>query len=101
MSSKVTPVQPAVLLTIIAESVLQDRLIHLLKGHNVSGYTIAQVQGEGGHGRRFGDIAGYKTNVEIKTVMSREVSDAVLLELKAHQDQHAMIAFRQNVEALE
>ncbi|MBV8886887.1 MAG: hypothetical protein JO235_23235 [Chroococcidiopsidaceae cyanobacterium CP_BM_RX_35] len=101
MSPKATPVRPAVLLTIIAETVLQDRLIHLLKGHDVSGYTISQVQGEGGHGRRFGDMAGYKTNIEIKTVVSQEVSDAVLLELKAHQDQHGMIAFRQNVEALD
>lgn len=101
MSPKATPVKPAVLLTIIAESVLQDRLVHLLKNHHVSGYTLSQVQGEGGHGRRFGDIAGYKTNVEIKTVVSKEVSDAILIELKAHQDQHAMIAFRQHVEALE
>ncbi len=55
MSSEATPVQPAVLLTIIGEAVLQDRLIQLLKSHNVSGYTLGQVRG---HGRQLGDIPG-------------------------------------------
>jgi len=41
-----TPVQPAVLLTIIGETVLKDRIVQLLKSHSVSGYTINQV-GEG------------------------------------------------------
>jgi hypothetical protein len=100
MSSEAIPVQPAVLLTIIGESVLRDRLIQLLKSHSISGYTIGQVQGEGGHGRRLGDIPGYNTNIEIKTLVSPEVSDAILLSLKEHQGNHALIAFRQNVEAL-
>ena len=100
MSPESAPVQPAVLLTIIGETVLKDRIVQLLKSHSVSGYTIAQVQGEGGHGRRLGDIAGYNTNVEIKTLVSPEVSDAILYALKEYQGKHAFIAFRQNVEAL-
>jgi len=47
MSPEATPVQPAVLLTIIGETVLKDRIVQLLKSHSVSGYTINQVQGEG------------------------------------------------------
>lgn len=94
------PVQAAVLLTIISETVLKDRIIQLLKGNSVSGYTISQVQGEGGHGKRLGDIAGYNTNIEIKTLVSPEVSDAILLAIKKNHGEHALIAFRQNVEAL-
>jgi hypothetical protein len=100
MSPEAILVQPAVLLTIISETVLRDRIVQLLKSLSVTGYTINQVQGEGGHGRRLGDIAGYNTNIEIKTLVSPEVSDAILWSIKEHQGNHALIAFRQNVEAL-
>ncbi len=100
MSPEAAPVQPAVLLTIISETVLRDRIIQLLKSYSVSGYTINQVQGEGGHGKRLGDIAGYNTNIEIKTIVSPEVSDDILWDLKKSHGEHALIAFRQNVEAL-
>lgn len=100
MSLEANPIQPAVLVTIIGETVLKDSIVQLLKSHSVSGYTITQVQGEGGHGRRLGDMAGYNTNVEIKTIVSQEVSDTILFALKEHQGKYALIAFRQNVEAL-
>ena len=100
MSAEATPVQPAILLTIIAETVLKDPLVHLLKSCNVSGYTINQVQGEGSHGKRLGDITGYNTNIEVKTLVSLEVSDTILWSIKDYQGKHALIAFRQNVEAL-
>jgi len=100
MSNSDTPTQPAVLLTIIGESVLQDSIVHLLKSYDVTGYTITQAQGEGGHGKRLGDISGYNTNIEVKTLVSLEVSDAILLTLKQDSGKHALIAFRHNVEAL-
>lgn len=99
-SPETTPVQPAILLTIIGETVLKDPIVKLLKSHSVSGYTINQVQGEGSHGRRLGDLVGYNTNIEIKTIVSLEVSDAILWSIKEYQGKHALIAFRQNVEAL-
>ncbi|MBD2593745.1 hypothetical protein H6G74_05300 [Nostoc spongiaeforme FACHB-130] len=99
MSNSTPPVEPAVLVTIIGETVLKDRIVKLLKSHNVSGYTINQVQGEGGHGRRLSDLAGYNTNIEIKTIVSLETSDAILCTLKDEQGQHALIAFRHNIEA--
>ena len=100
MSTEDTTVKPAVLLTIIAESVLRDRIVKLLKNNNVTGYTISDVQGEGGHGRRMGDIAGYNTNIEIKTLVSPEASDDILRGLAELREGHALIAFRQDVEAL-
>ena len=48
-----------ILVTIIGEAVLQDRLIQLLVKLGVSGYTIVPARGAGSHGRRMGDIAGY------------------------------------------
>ncbi|AFY35849.1 hypothetical protein [Calothrix sp. PCC 7507] len=99
MTNLAFPIESAVLITIIGETVLKDRIVKLLKSHNVSGYTISQVQGEGGHGRRLSDLAGYNTNIEIKTLVSLEVSDAIFWALKEEQGNYALIAFRHNVEA--
>ncbi len=100
MFPEATPIKSAVLITIIGETVLKDRIVQLLKSHSVTGYTVNQVQGEGGHGRRLGDMAGYNTNVEIKTIVSPELSETIFFSLKDYQGKHALIAFRQNVEAL-
>jgi hypothetical protein len=88
------------LVTIIGEAVLQNRLIHLLTELNVSGYTLLPAQGAGSHGRRMGDIAGYNTNIELKTIVDSEVSDQLLTALKPLQESHALIVFRQTVEGL-
>lgn len=89
-----------VLVTIVCESVLQDRLIKLLTTLGVSGYTIVPVQGAGSHGKRTGDIAGYNTNIEVKTIVTLEVSDQLLEKLQQFPETYASIAFRQNVEGL-
>ncbi len=100
MPPEAAPVQPAVLLTGIGETVLKDALVQLLKSYSVSGYTVNQVQGEGSHGQRLGDMAGYNTNIEIKAIVSQEVSDAIFLSIKDYPGKQALMAFRQNVEAL-
>ena len=83
-----------ILVPIICETVLQDRLIKLLQTSNVSGYTIIPAQGAGGHGRRMGDMAGYNTNIEVKTIVTDETSDRLLEDLKEFTQNHALIAFR-------
>lgn len=88
------------LVTMIGEAVLQDRLIHLLTQLGVSGYTIIPAKGAGSHGRRMGDIAGYNTNIEIKTIVTSELSEQLLEGLKPLQETHALIAFRQGVDGL-
>lgn len=103
MSTEGTPVKPAVLITIIGEAVLKDRIVKLLKSKGVTGYTVNPVQGEGSHGRRMGDISdiiGYDTNIEIKTVVPPEASDDILSALVEIREGHALIAYRHSVEAL-
>ncbi|WP_026072515.1 P-II family nitrogen regulator [Nodosilinea nodulosa] len=97
MSSSLTK---GTLVTIIGEAVLQERLIHLLTELKVSGYTIVPAKGAGSHGRRMGDIAGYNTNIEIKTIVATALSDQLLEDLKPFQETHALIVFRQTVEGL-
>lgn len=100
MSHEADLVKPAVLLTIIGETVLKDAIVKLLKSYNVNDYTITQVQGEGSHGRRMGDMVGYNTNIEIKTILSLEVSNDILQSIKDYQGTQAVIAFRSYVETL-
>ncbi|MGB5973277.1 MAG: DUF3240 family protein [Nodosilinea sp.] len=88
------------LVTIIGEAVLQERLIHLLSKLEVSGYTLAPAKGAGSHGKRMGDIAGYNTNIEIKTIVSSDTSGQLLEALKPFKETHALIVFRQAVEGL-
>lgn len=89
-----------ILVTIVGEAVLQQRLIELLRTLGVSGYTIVPVQGAGSHGKRMGDIAGYNTNIEVKTIVKPEISDQLLEKLQQFPSTYALIAFRQNVEGL-
>jgi nitrogen regulatory protein PII len=100
MSTESTPTKAEILITIIGEFVLKDRIVKLLKSKDVTGYTISEVRGEGGHGRRMGDIAGYNTNVEIKTVVSSEISDDIFHALAELRNGHALVAFRHKVETL-
>ena len=100
MFTEATPINSAVLITIIGETVLKDRIVQLLKSHSVTGYTVNQVQGEVGHGRRLGDMAGYNTNLEIMTIVSPEVSDSIFFSLPDYQGTHGFIAFRLNLAAL-
>ncbi|MGL4882921.1 MAG: P-II family nitrogen regulator [Waterburya sp.] len=95
-----TSFHQGILVTIVCEAVLQDRLIKLLITSGVSGYTLIPAQGAGSHGKRMGDMAGYNTNIEVKTIVTPEVSDQLLEDLKPFQGTHALIAFRQNVEGL-
>jgi hypothetical protein len=97
MSSTLTK---GTLVTIIGEAVLQNRLINLLTEFKVSGYTLIPAQGAGSHGRRMGDIAGYNTNIELRTLVSSDISDQLMEALKPFQETHALIAFRQTVEGL-
>ncbi len=100
MSPSSLPLKSGVLVVIIGETVLQDRIIKLLQDLGVTGYTLSPTQGAGRHGNRKGDLVGYNTNIEIKTVVSQEVSEAIFSGLAEYQSNHALIAFRQKVEAL-
>jgi len=88
------------LVTIICETVLQDRLVKLLSTLGASGYTIIPAKGAGSHGKRMGDIAGYNTNIEVKTIVTPEMSTQLMEDLKEFQSTHALIAYHQKVEGL-
>ncbi|GJD19312.1 hypothetical protein RIVM261_042680 [Rivularia sp. IAM M-261] len=100
MSTKSMSLKTAVLLTVIGEAFLQSHITHLMQSLGATGFTLTPAQGFGRHGYRMGDVAGYNTNIEIKTIVSQDISNQIFSALTELQAKHALIAFKQNVEVL-
>jgi hypothetical protein len=101
-------VQPAMLVTIICEAVLKDSVVGLLKNLKVKGYSISAVEGAGRYEAIGGTgntetetlVSNAETNVEIRAIVSKELSNVLLYALKEQQQHFAITAYRQTVEAL-
>ena len=65
--------------TIIAERVLRDELLKLLKRHGASGWTLHTVEGEGSRGIRASEWEGH--NVQIDTLVSINTADSIMTEI--------------------
>jgi nitrogen regulatory protein PII len=65
--------------TIIAERVLRDDLLKLLKRHGASGWTLHTVEGEGSRGIRASEWEGH--NVQIDTLVSINTADSIMTEI--------------------
>jgi nitrogen regulatory protein P-II 2 len=80
------------LLTIIAEALLKDRLIHDLRAAGAKGFTITDADGEGSRQRRVGEILG--ANIRLETIVSDEVAGRLLHLLSTEYfDRYAVIAY--------
>jgi hypothetical protein len=88
---------PLKLVTIIADDILQEKIIADLKSLGVRGYTLSEASGEGLGGRRDNDWEG--RNVEFKTVVAAEAAQQ-LMELLAQKyfDRYGVIAYVTAVE---
>lgn len=97
-------VEPAYLVTVISESVLKDSLIRLLKNLKVKSYTVSAIQGEGRYMRRSAEpepsSSFVETSIEVRAIVSQELSNVILYALKEQQRDFAIFAYRQQVEAL-
>lgn len=65
--------------TIIAERVLRDDLIALVKEKGSTGWTLTMVEGEGSRGIRASEWEG--RNVQLDTLVSAEVAEAIMDEV--------------------
>lgn len=99
-------VDPAVLVTIVSETILKDSLIMLLTKLKVQSYTVSEIQGAGRYLRRSADpnigasSEMIETNLEIKAVVSQELSNVILYTLKEQQRDFAISVYRQPIEVL-
>ena len=65
--------------TIIAERVLREDLLKLLKRHGATGWTLHSVEGEGSRGIRASEWEGH--NVQIDTLVPIETADSIMTEI--------------------
>jgi hypothetical protein len=91
-----TQLFPVTCVTIIAESILERRLIDDLNDAGALGWTMSPAQGHGPRGRRVSEIEG--GNIRIEVLASEEVVDRIwtLLEEQYFPD-YAMAAWTQTV----
>jgi nitrogen regulatory protein P-II 2 len=90
---------PLKLVTIIAEAVLEDRLVRELHALGVRGHTVSAARGQGSRGVRASDWEG--GNVRIEVLVNEAVSDKVL-ELLAENyfPNYAVVAWVENVQVV-
>lgn len=87
------------LLTIVAESVLQERLLAEVRRAGASGFTLTPVDGEGSLHRRVGEIPGENTKIEV--VANHEVVERLLARLAAAYFPHyAVVAWVVDVQVV-
>ena len=87
---------PLKLVTIVAESLLEKRLVEEVKRLGAKGYTITPARGEGSRGIRSVDWEGQ--NIRLETIVSEEVALRTLQRLQEEYFPHyAVIAYVENV----
>jgi hypothetical protein len=85
--------------TIIAEAVLEERLVREIKHLGARGYTLTQARGEGSRGVRASEWEGQ--NIKLESLVSADVADRILAHLAEHYfPLYAVVAYVENVEVV-
>ncbi len=86
-----------VCVTIVAESILEARLVEDLRAAGALGWTIASARGEGPRGRRVSDIEG--GNVRVETLVAEDVAERIWTRLAdSYFPNYAITAWTYNVQ---
>jgi hypothetical protein len=79
------------LVTVVAEHVLESELVTLMKTEGATGYTVTPAHGEGSRGLRTGMEGG---NVRLEVVVPTVVADAIVTRLaERYFTNYAVIAW--------
>ena len=65
--------------TIVAERLLKDPLVKLLRAEGATGHTLIAVEGEGSRGIHASDFEG--RNVQIETIVPPEIADRIIIRI--------------------
>jgi nitrogen regulatory protein P-II 2 len=85
--------------TVIAEALLEERLVREVRQLGARGHTLSEVRGEGSRGVRATDWEG--RNVKLETLVSPEVAERILEHVaEAYFAHYAVVAFAENVEVV-
>ena len=84
------------LLTIVAETLLKDRLIHEVRQAGAKGFTITEVSGEGSRQRRVSEILG--DNIKLEVISKHETAESILAVLQRDFfPRYAVVAYTSEV----
>lgn len=87
------------LVTIVAESVLQEQIFESLRTLGAKGMTLVSSEGQGSSGRHTGEIPGQ--NIRIETLVSPAVADKIIEYISAHFFEHySVICYLTDAEVL-
>lgn len=87
------------LVTIIADEVLEKKLIDDVKKLGAKGYTVGKVHGEGAKGARTSEWEG--ENVRLETLVSKSVAEKIMSHLaERYFPNYTIIAYLSGVEVL-
>ncbi len=91
---------PMKLVTIICESVLEERIVEVLRECGAHGHTAFDVRGSGRQGDRSADLIE-SGNVQIEVIAKPSVAETMLARLHADffQD-YAMVAYESDVRVM-
>jgi nitrogen regulatory protein P-II 2 len=90
---------PLCLITVIAEAILKERIIGVIRDSGSHGHTITDAEGEGSRQRRVGEILG--ENFRLESIVSEEVADRILHVLSTdYFDRYAVIAYLSTVNVI-
>jgi nitrogen regulatory protein P-II 2 len=80
------------LVTIVAEPVVEHRLVDDIKQCGAKGYSLGHVAGEGSTGNRSLDLTG--PSIRLETVVTDRVAEAIMDLLAAkYFDRYAVVAW--------
>ena len=87
------------LVTIVAERILEHRLLHQLEELGAKGYTLTEARGKGSQWVRASEWEG--PDLRIETLVGPEVADALVSYIAEHYFEHyAIIVYVQNAEVV-
>lgn len=90
---------PLKLVTVVAESVLQDRITREVMELGASGFTLVQSHGRGSRGLRTGDIPGESVRIEV--VVDHETADDIIAHMsEKYFENYAVIAWVTSVDVV-
>jgi len=87
------------LITIVAETVLRDRLPRRLLEWGATGFTVCASHGRGSRGTRTGDVPGESVRIEV--IVDGEAADRILAGIRdLYFENYAVIAWVTDVQVV-
>lgn len=87
--------RPAILVTIVAERILRDRLVEKIRACGARGFTLGEVSGEGTSRVHPHEWEG--PSVKLETLVSEEVARRIVDEMARYFEHHALIVYTTEV----